>query len=364
MSPGSASTELIYRCVSLLVLAIAAVWLVRALRAARRDPLGFRHPRRLATVLGTFWGLLLRILFSMPSIGASASVMSLGFLLFVPLVLGYLTIVCVPKNVPLGWIEIVFRPWLTVGCAIGIAAMLGFEGAICLIMAGPGWLALASVGGLIGAFVRNVSPQTLNAVTAVLAFSPLGIASLEGVAPGPSETQTVITEIRVNASPERVWEHIRAVAPIARDELPRSFVQLMGFPDPVEAALEGEGVGAVRRATFRGGVLFTETVSEWIPLHSLEFGIKANTEQIPRTTLDEHVTIGGPYFDVLTGRYDIIRADDRSVTLRLESRHRLSTRFNWYAGVWSRFIMSQIQSSILEVIRHRCEAVDPTQAGR
>jgi hypothetical protein len=42
--------------------------------------------------------------------------------------------------------------------------------------------------------------------------------------------------------------------------------------------------------------------------------------------------------------------------LHLSSRHRLSTRFNFYAGVWTDFIMHDLQQAILSVIRQRAEA--------
>ena len=73
-------------------------------------------------------------------------------------------------------------------------------------------------------------------------------------------------------------------------------------------------------------------------------------------TLDPHVTIGGPFFDVLTGTYTIEPLPGGKVRLHLASRHRISTRFNVYSGLWADAIMRSIQDNILEVIRRRCEA--------
>jgi len=66
--------------------------------------------------------------------------------------------------------------------------------------------------------------------------------------------------------------------------------------------------------------------------------------------------VGGPYFDVLEGTYRIERLNDRQVLLHLSSKHRLSTRFNFYAGLWTDFIMRDIQRNILRIIKRRCEA--------
>jgi hypothetical protein len=105
-------------------------------------------------------------------------------------------------------------------------------------------------------------------------------------------------------------------------------------------------------------------VNEWQPGQDLRFSIRANTDQIPATTLDEHVTIGGAYFDVLDGEYRLEPRPD-GVLLHLTSRERLSTHVNAYAGAWTDGVMRGIQEQILEVIRTRCEAGTATAvAGR
>jgi hypothetical protein len=111
----------------------------------------------------------------------------------------------------------------------------------------------------------------------------------------------------------------------------------------------------VRHATFAGGVLFVETVTVWEPERRLAFTIRADTVNIPARTLDEHVTIGGPYFDTLQGQYRLEALDAGRTLLHLSSRHRLSTTFNFYARVWTDAVMRDIQKNILHVVRNRCE---------
>jgi hypothetical protein len=169
--------------------------------------------------------------------------------------------------------------------------------------------------------------------------------------------------IDIQASPAVVWRNIERVPPIRRDELPPSWARSIGFPDPVEATLSQEGVGGVRRASFAGGVLFLETVDIWEPEHRLAFSIAAQTDQIPATTLDEHVRVGGPYFDVLRGQYRLEPLTNGMTRLHLSSRHRISTDFNWYAHLWTDAVMSDLQKRILKVIRQRCEAAQLTPDG-
>jgi hypothetical protein len=132
----------------------------------------------------------------------------------------------------------------------------------------------------------------------------------------------------------------------------------MGFPRPLSAEIDREEVGGVRRARFAGGVLFLETVTGLAVDSLLSFTIHAQTDSIPSGTLDEHVTIGGPYFDVLQGAYRIEPLGADSVRLHLESRLRVSTHFNWYAALWADGVMGSIQRNILVVEKVRAEGVD------
>jgi len=150
-------------------------------------------------------------------------------------------------------------------------------------------------------------------------------------------------------------KHITRVPVISSVELGPSLVDKLGFPRPVEATLTHEGVGGVRHATFERGVEFIETVDAWEPQRLLAFSIQPNTATIPPTTFDEHVIIGGRYFDVLHGTYELQAVSPTQTRLTLYSRQRLSTRLNFYAGLWTDYIMGDIQERILTVIRKRCE---------
>ena len=188
-----------------------------------------------------------------------------------------------------------------------------------------------------------------------LILLPYLAAPIESRLPVPMEIRTVRSAIDIQASPETVWALIRSVRSIEPRENHFSWSHFIGFPRPVEATLNGRGIGGVRHATFEGGVEFTETITSWEEPRDLAFTIKANTDSIPPETLDEHVTIGGPYFDVLDGHYEIEPLGVGSVRLHLSSRHRLSTRINVYSGAWTDFIMGDIQTYILGIIKNRAE---------
>jgi len=92
-----------------------------------------------------------------------------------------------------------------------------------------------------------------------------------------------------------------------------------------------------------------------IPYQTLAFNIEADPNAIPPEALDEHVLVGGNYFDVLKGRYELEEISQGNYKLNLSSEFRLSTNFNFYSGIWSKFIMRDIQNNILEIIKERTE---------
>lgn len=65
--------------------------------------------------------------------------------------------------------------------------------------------------------------------------------------------------------------------------------------------------------------------------------------------------LGLLYVDALTGEYTIEQRDDSTIVLHLSSTHPLSTTLNLCAGLWTEAIIQDIQSTILAIIKKRCE---------
>jgi hypothetical protein len=307
-------------------------------------------------LLGLAYGLGFRLLTRWPSQnGGSTALMSIGFLFIGPMVMGILVIrrAGVARMVPV-W-QCFVLPWISLLLTCAAAMLFYLEGSICVIFAFPIAFVGASLGGIIGGIANRSEHRMSKNTAGCLAVLPILIAFTEPHLIAPTETRTVSSQILIRASPQTIWRNIERVPIISPSELQTTWAQRIGFPRPVEATLSYEGVGGIRHASFERGLLFIETVTAWEPQHRIAFTIKADTAHIPPTTLDEHVTIGGPYFDVLDGEYALEPLANGDVMLHLASHQRLSTDFNGYAGLWSDAVMQNLQSSILEVIQHRCE---------
>lgn len=320
-------------------------------------PLSYKRLSLIGAVLGAGYGLFARFVFGFEIFQEFFEVMSIAFIFGVPVCIGFVAVWFGPYRASKQAQDLVFGPWFSVTVCLICALALVWEGLICILIWLPIALVLSLAGGVLAAVLLAIfkSRRDRNYCVAIVAILPFCIAPLEHFHAYSSEIKTVPTQIQIHASSEVVWKQIRSVPLIEEREQSASFSHWLGFPRPLEAKLIGEGVGAVRRATFEHDVLFVETITEWDEPHRLSFSIRADTAHIPPTTFDEHVIIGGKYFDVLNGSYAIEDLGNGDVVLHLSSEQRLSTRFNFYSHYWTEYLMADLQNYILRIIKARCE---------
>ncbi|MDX1961382.1 MAG: hypothetical protein SFU98_22625 [Leptospiraceae bacterium] len=287
--------------------------------------------------------------------GDFIAVMSVGFIFIFPFALGFSSVFFATDEEKKSIAYKVLAPMISSILSLFISMLVGWEGTICLIMALPIYVVLAIVGGFIAGLLSNITSKSeIRMISlAFVLLSPFIVTESENYFELPSEVRTVNTQIEMNASAETVWKKIIRIPEIK--ETQTGFFYKMGFPKPVEATLDKEGVGGVRIAKFEKGLLFVETITRWEDKKLLTFKIKSDPSSTPLTTLDPHVVVGGRYFDTLLGEYEIETISDKKVILHLFSKYRLSTRFNFYAAWWGDYLMEDIQNNILNVLKERAE---------
>lgn len=285
------------------------------------------------------------------------SVMLFSFLFLVPFGIGALCIALSGIEKVKSRAYRIFFPWVPILVFFFLTIAFSIEGWACWIMILPLFLIAASLGGLTAAYFKLRKAKNENIYVSAIAFLPLLIAPLEQSIqkiPGQYKAYTVID---IKAPKEKIWSNVTRVRGIERKEDKGWLTRTLGFPRPIKAELNYEGVGAYRKAIFDKGLIFHETVTEYDHQKKMVFSIKANPYEIPSTTMDEHVVVGGNYFDVLNGTYELEQLDATTCRLHLYSHFKLATTFNFYASIWAGWIMKDIQQNILQVIKVRSEAL-------
>lgn len=313
---------------------------------------------------GIAYGLVSRAIFALEdfrgeeyesALFPTYGLMTMSFMFIVPFVIGQITAYNYDNITSSRKIAMITMPFFAILGLVGISVLSGQEGIICALMALPVFLFMSLLGAFIGVRIFKRNRKDDKVYVSLFVILPFLIAPLEHQLGLTDKIFTEHTTIEIEANDKIVWDNITRVKEISEDENNNSLFQFMGFPRPIEAELDTVAIGGIRKAIFARGLFFTETVTQMQPNKILAFDILADPNSIPPKALDEHVMVGGKYFDVLEGKYEIEKVNDKKLILHLTSQFRLSTRFNFYSGLWSKLIMKDIQENILDIIKRRSE---------
>ncbi|MFD1628649.1 hypothetical protein [Pseudopedobacter beijingensis] len=302
----------------------------------------------------TIYALLSRTLFGESTWESMFNMMSKAFLFLLPSTVGALTVYLSKEEKVKSLSYRIFIPWIPIFTFFFITFIFAIEGWPCLLMILPIFLLAASIGGFIGGYFK-LKKKDNNLYISILILLPLFASPIENYIGANSTPYKAYTYIDINAPAEKIWSNVTRVREINKEQDKGWLTKLLNFPRPVKAELNYEGVGAYREAIFTNGLIFHETVTEYIDNKKMSFTIKALPHEIPLTTMDEHLVVGGKYFDVLNGTYELEKLNDKTYRLHLWSYFKLTTTFNFYASWWANNIMKDIQNNILQIEKHRAE---------
>jgi hypothetical protein len=151
-----------------------------------------------------------------------------------------------------------------VGC--GLFFLLGVEGLICVLMALPIMVPLATIGSLLAYWAGAMSrPKRPTAICLLLPVSLFYDASSK------PPVYSVTTSMVVNAAPERVWKYVTAFPDI---QAQRDWVLRTGFAYPMRTRIDGSGVGVRRNCDLSTGSV-EERVVIWDEPRLLRFEVTA-----------------------------------------------------------------------------------------
>ena len=101
----------------------------------------------------------------------------------------------------------------------------------------------------------------------------------------------------------------------------------MGVPLPTSAVTQSTNGIEIRHITMGKGVHFDQVAAEWQPNQRIRWLYRFSADSFPAGALDDHVKIGGAYFDVLDTEYSL-RDVKGGTELRVRMSYRVSTAMN------------------------------------
>lgn len=241
-------------------------------------------------------------------------------------------------------------------CLVSVFALR--EGIICVLMLSPIWLGSGLVGTLALEAIRDAAgdgggKQRIYA-HAILAL-PLAIMSIEASLPVPEAHHRVERSVIIDAPAEAIWPLMQGMGNIGPDEGKRTFSQdIAGLPRPLEARLEGRGIGARREGYWEKGIHFTETVDVWVPLRQIGWTFDFSDSEGWEFT-DTHLHPASEHMHIERGGYRLDPMADGRQRLTLHTDYSARTNLNAYAALWGELFLGDISDNLLATIRDRAE---------
>lgn len=314
----------------------------------------------IAASLATVYGVSLRIVFGF--LNSFIGIMSVSFLILTPIVIGFLTIMFLPKDDTQSSVGAFFKPWLTCLIILIVTLFLNIEGSICWIMIYPLFSILAGIGGVIAFYVKNWKSKNSDKIdqeksntlyVSFVLFVPLLVGFVEGDRTLIHKEFKISQSVIIQASSKKVWKELTNINEIASNESKSTLSNLIGFPSHLRTVLDTMAIGGIRTAYYENGLYFKETISNFKKEKLLVLDIKTDPNNIPPTVMDEHIVIGGKHVDILQDIYQLEKLSESTCRLTLTSRFYICTPFNWYASIWAKYLMADILKSEINLIKER-----------
>ena len=303
-------------------------------------------------VAGVLAGIVLRLVFSgLP--GKAYSPMMETFIVLAPLLVGAVTVYVSEWQKRQTWKYYVGASFIATQLFVLGTLLIMIEGLICAVIIAPLFGLMGVMGGLLMGAICRWTSWPKHAVYSLAAI-PLILGGFEQRLPLPERINVVEHSRFISASPEQVWRHLMDAKDIAPQEVADAWMYRIGVPLPQAGVTEHRDEGLVRHVTMGKGIHFDQIATQWETGRYVRWKYRFAPDSIPAQALDDHVKIGGHYFDLIDTEYEL-RPNGTGTDLRISMHYRLSTRFNWYAQPVAEFLIGNFEQVILDFYAMRAE---------
>ena len=292
-------------------------------------------------------------LYSRPADGASGLMLA-SFLAGVPLALGMLVGYLAIRRKKMGAASAGALATLSVSLFMIAAGAALREGTICIAMAAPLFIVLAAIGAGLGVLASSAGESKGPKLLSVALIAPVFFGLAEEQITSPTARQTTIESIYIASKPEIIWRHLNYPLDIKPQELGDGFAYRIGVPYPIEARTLEERIGGKRTLRWERGVTFDEEITAWEPNRHIAWIYKFHPDSFPPGSLDDHIVIGGRYFN-LEGTSYTLHPEGAGTRLTIVVETSVTTNFNWYAGLWAKYLIADTAQAILQFYKTRSE---------
>jgi len=332
---------------------------VTAVGNASTPSFGLPMLKRYPILAGAAAGLLLRLAFSGPA-GSPWSAMAGWFIFLAPVLTGMVTVYLAERVQRRSWSYYVVAPLFATALFVLGTLVLLIEGLICAVVIVPMFALLGALGGVVMGAVCRLT-RWPRATLSSFAVLPLLLGGMGERIPETPSFGKIERSVLIAAPAGVVWAQLNRIENIESAEMAETLAARIGVPMPLSGHTEIRPEGRVRVSRWGKQVYFEQLVQDWRPNEHLRWTYRFHADSFPRGALDDHVVIGGHYFDLIETSYSL--TEEAGFTrLQTSTRYRISTHFNLYADWVAQLLLGNLSQAGLELYRRRSETAAAERA--
>ncbi len=314
----------------------------------RSLPLTIRYP----IIAGAVAGVLLRLMFSGPA-GSSWSAMTGWFIFLAPVVVGMVTVYLAERQYRRSWHYYFMASLIATMLFVAGTLLILVEGLICAVVIVPMFAMLGVVGGLIMGAICRFTRWPKHSLYCFAAL-PMLLALVGSAFPPSDGIGKIERSVLIHAPVAVVWRNLNDIRDIAPAEMEGALARRIGVPMPMSGTTRHSPNGWIRESRWGSQVHFDEVMQAWEPERYMRFNYRFAPDSFPRAALDDHVVIGGHYFDLLDTEF-LLEPKDDGTQLTTRVRYRISTHFNFYADWAAQLLIGNLNEYGLRLYANRSE---------
>jgi hypothetical protein len=238
----------------------------------------------------------------------------------------------------------------------GFFLLLGWEGAICIVMTWPLAIPLGALGGWVAFELRSEKVRK-GSLGALLLLPPVTLAWDANATPPLFEVRTAI---EISAPADLVWKNVVSFSELPE---PQEWFFKAGLAYPKRARIDGAGPGAIRYCEFSTGA-FVEPIEVWEEARLLRFRVTENPPPMEewspyQAVMPRHMH---GYLVSKQGQFRLTPLEDGRTLLEGTTWYQHGLWPAQYWRWWSDAIIHRIHLRVLRHIRHLSEADAPMAA--
>jgi hypothetical protein len=228
-----------------------------------------------------------------------------------------------------------------------------FEGLICIIMAAPIGLFFTWLGYLLGyQIVKSsiINPQLLSVFLIISVPVFMGFEYTDK--DKKEDLRAVTTSITINAPAAKVWQIVIAFPQL---DSPTELLFKAGIAYPINAKIDGKGVGAIRHCNFSTGS-FVEPITTWQEPNLLRFDVAEQPATMKELSFYKlHPNHLHGYFISKHGQFKLTCLANGNTLLEGTTWYYNKIKPNIYWNIWSDYIIHKIHERVLDHIKEVSE---------